>query len=166
MKLSINPLLVTGCAVILAVGCVGVTGTSLVMAQSTANKDPLMAQSSAIAGKWRLVSMGATAAPSTPLQTTELSANFEGDRISGSGGCNRFTGSYQAESSTLSIGALASTRMACEESVMNQETNYLTALQGAQRYEINEQGELQIFYQTTQESGILRFTSQTVRALW
>ena len=49
---------------------------------------------------------------------------------------------------------------------MNQETKYLTALQGAQRYEVNSQGELQIFYQTAQESGVLRFTSQTVRALW
>lgn len=166
MKASFNQLL-TGCAVTLAVGFAGVAATNPAVAQPTPNKTPLlMAQSSAIAGSWRLVSMGETTAPTVPPQTTELTTNFEGDRISGSGGCNRFTGSYQTESNTLSIGALASTRKACEESVMNQESKYLTALQAAQRYEVNNQGELNIFYQTAQESGVLRFTSQTVRALW
>lgn len=165
MKPSFNQLL-TGCAVI-GIGFIGIPTTNVAMAQPTSNKAPfIMAQSSAIAGSWRLVSMGATASPTVPPQTTELTTNFEGDRISGSGGCNRFTGTYQTESNKLSIGALASTRMACEESMMNQETKYLTALQGAQRYEVNSQGELQIFYQTAQESGVLRFTSQTVRALW
>ncbi len=165
MKSSINQFLM-GSAII-ATGCVGVMTTNLVMAQPTFNKTSIfMAQSSAIAGSWRLVSMGAADAPTASPQTTELTANFEGDRISGSGGCNRFTGSYQTESSTLSIGALASTRRACEQSIMIQETRYLAALQAAQRYELDNQGELQIFYQTEQESGVLRFTSQTVRALW
>ncbi|MEX0269647.1 META domain-containing protein [Leptolyngbyaceae cyanobacterium UHCC 1019] len=68
------------------------------------------------------------------------------------------------EESQLSIGALASTGRACEQS-MDQEFQYLKVLQGAQRYEVDNQG-LQIFYKTAQESGILRFTSQTVRGLW
>lgn len=40
------------------------------------------------------------------------------------------------------------------------------ALQGAQRYEVSSQEELRIFYQTEQESGVLRFTAQPVRGLW
>lgn len=159
------------------VGFIGFTATNSVMAQPILNKNSLpMAQSSAIAGSWRLVSVGENTQNTvpadevtttiTPLQTTELTANFEGDRISGSGGCNRFTGSYQTDSNKLSVGALGSTRRACEEPVMNQEAKYLTALQGAQQYQVNSQGELQIFYQTAQKSGVLRFTSQTVRALW
>jgi heat shock protein HslJ len=48
---------------------------------------------------------------------------------------------------------------------MTQEFKYLQALQGAQRYEVNNQG-LQIFYKTDQGSGVLRFVSQSVRGLW
>jgi len=156
----------TGYAVAL-IGLVGVAATNRAIAQPTPNKTPLlMAQSSSLAGSWRLVYMGETTSPTVLPQTTELTTNFEGDRISGSGGCNRFTGSYQTDADALSIGALASTRMACEESVMSQETKYLAALQGAKRYEVTNQGDLQLFYQTAQESGVLRFTSQTVRALW
>jgi heat shock protein HslJ len=50
---------------------------------------------------------------------------FEAGRVSGSGGCNRFTGSYEEEGETLSLGMLASTRMACAEDVMRAETAYL-----------------------------------------
>ncbi|MBW4517490.1 MAG: META domain-containing protein [Timaviella obliquedivisa GSE-PSE-MK23-08B] len=160
-----NSLLAVGA--VIAIEIVGVAAKNLAMAQPIPTETPiLMAQSSTITGSWRLISMGTTAALTVPLQATELTANFEGDRVSGSGGCNRFTGSYETESNILSLGALASTRKACEESVMNQEAKYLAALQAAQQYEVNTQGELQIFYQTAQESGVLRFTSQTVRALW
>ena len=40
---------------------------------------------------------------------------FEGGRASGSGGCNRFTGSYQEDGESVSFGQAASTRMACLE---------------------------------------------------
>jgi heat shock protein HslJ len=101
-----------------------------------------------------------------PSQNIELTADFSDNRLSGSGGCNRFMGSYQTDGEQLSIGPLASTFKACEESLMNQEMRYLSALQGAQRYELNSQGYLTIAYQTAQESGVLRFVPQTVRALW
>jgi heat shock protein HslJ len=55
--------------------------------------------------------------------------------------------------------------MACQEAVMTQESNYLKALQSAQRYEVNKDG-LQIFYKTDQGTGVLRFVSQTVQGLW
>lgn len=162
-----------GYMVILGVGWVGVAVATPVMAQHSSEETRLlMAQASSIAGSWRLVNMteSSTPTPMVPPQNTELTAEFSGDRISGSGGCNRFMGDYQTEGEQLSIGALASTFMACEEPVMNQEMKYLAALQGAQRYQVNEPGELEIFYQTGQESGVLRFTSQTtsqtIRALW
>ena len=127
-----------------------------------------MAQTSSITGNWRLVNMteSSTPTPMVPPQDTELTADFADGRLSGSGGCNRFMGGYQTQADQLSIEPLASTFMACEEPVMTQETKYLAALQGAQRYEVNDQGELQIFYQTEQGSGTLRFVSQTVPALW
>lgn len=123
-------------------------------------------QSSPLIGNWRLTNMTESSAPTPMVPSAELTADFVGNRISGSGGCNRFMGSYQTQGEQLTIGELASTFKACEEPIMNQEFKYLTALQGAQRYEVNDQRELTIFYQTEQESGVLRFISQGVRSLW
>ena len=100
------------------------------------------------------------------LALTDITADFSGDRVTGSGGCNRFMGSYKTKGNNqLSISPLASTRKACEESLMTQESRFVKALQTAQRYEVNDQG-LQIFYKTEQGTGVLRFTSQNVRGLW
>lgn len=166
----------TRCIITLSVGSIGATtgvmAANPVIAQHSPNPPSasplLMTQASAITGSWRLISITESALPTPmlPAPDTELTAEFAGDRLSGSGGCNRFMGGYQTEGDQLSIEPLASTKMACEETVLNQETKYLMALQGAQRYEVNNQGELQIFYQTEQESGVLRFTAQPVRGLW
>lgn len=124
-----------------------------------------MAQSSSLTGSWRLANMTESSAPTPMLPSQELTADFSGDRITGSGGCNRFMGGYQTQGEQLRIGPLASTFMACEEPIANQEFKYLNALQAAQRYEV-DQGQLTIFYQTEQESGVLRFTAQAVPGLW
>ena len=124
------------------------------------------AQASPLIGNWRLTSMTEASAPTPMLPSAELTADFADNRISGSGGCNRFMGTFTTQGEQLTIGELASTFKACEEAVMNQEVKYLTALQGAQRYEVNDQNQLTIFYQTEQESGVLRFISQGVRSLW
>ena len=63
---------------------------------------------------------------------------FETDgKVSGSGGCNRFFGSYSASGSTIRLGPLGSTKMACAEDLMNSETRFFEALQSATRYRID-----------------------------
>jgi len=59
----------------------------------------------------------------------------EADRVAGKGSCNRFFGQAQIAGTSIKLGPLGSTRMACPEAVMNQETKYLNALQAAERYE-------------------------------
>jgi heat shock protein HslJ len=54
---------------------------------------------------------------------------FEAGRASGSGGCNRFTGSYEQDGDSISLDRVASTRMACDEEVMSAERAYLSALE-------------------------------------
>ena len=71
---------------------------------------------------------------------SEVTLNFGTDgTVSGSAGCNRYTGGYQAENQTLKVGQLATTMMMCAspEGVMEQETKYLTALQNAATYSID-----------------------------
>ncbi len=139
-----------------------------VLAQQLPHKTQLIqiAQTSpSIEGNWRLANISEDAAPTPMLLSQELTADFSGDRLSGSGGCNRFMGGFKTQGNQLTIDPLTSTFKACETPYMDQEAKYLKALQGAQRYEVNDQG-LQIFYQTAQGSGVLRFTSQPIRALW
>lgn len=71
------------------------------------------------------------------LEGTELTAAFGADGVvSGSGGCNNYTGPYIVDSTTIAIGPLASTMMACEspEGVMEQEARFLAAMQTAATY--------------------------------
>jgi heat shock protein HslJ len=63
---------------------------------------------------------------------TTLTATFADDgTLSGSAGCNRFTGGYTTNGDSIEIGPLASTRKACEPDVMTQEAAYLAALENA-----------------------------------
>jgi len=63
---------------------------------------------------------------------------FDAGTISGNGGCNSFTGSYEAgEDGALTVGPLASTKMACESEIMTAETVFLAALGSASAYSVD-----------------------------
>src|SRR5262249_28319828 len=59
----------------------------------------------------------------------------EAGKVTGNGLCNRFFGTSEISGTSLRFTGLGSTRMACPEPIMNQETNYLNALQAAERFE-------------------------------
>lgn len=86
--------------------------------------------------KWRPTFIGADAIPAD----TELFVQFGVDgSINGHGGCNRFFGSLEKSDTGVSIGALGSTRMACEESIMTLETAFMDALQNTAKFELGDQ---------------------------
>lgn len=92
----------------------------------------------ALAGPtWHLTAYnnGRDAVQST-LADSEVNAVFGADdgRVTGSGGCNRYIGPYQADGGSLTIGPLASTRMACDQPRMDQEAAFLKALEATTRY--------------------------------
>lgn len=84
------------------------------------------------------VNNGKDAVESTAL-TENLTAMFGPDNtLSGSGGCNTFTAEYTvAGSDGLQIGAIASTRMACADDVMQLESEYFAALGNTVSYKIS-----------------------------
>ena len=49
-------------------------------------------------------------------------------RISGSGGCNRMSGTATIAGDTITFGPIASTKMACSRTAMNQENRFFAAL--------------------------------------
>src|SRR5262249_33694844 len=75
----------------------------------------------------------------TTVQTEHLTALFGPDgALSGSGGCNDFNATYTVRGSDgLTIGAIASTRKACADDVMQEESAYFTALANTATYKID-----------------------------
>lgn len=70
----------------------------------------------------------------SPLSGTELTVAFGADgRVSGSAGCNTFTGPFKQDGAAVQIGPLATTLKACAQpdGVMDQEVQFLAALQSA-----------------------------------
>lgn len=65
------------------------------------------------------------------LDDTSLTAVFGIATVGGSAGCNTFTGTYGTNGNLLRIGRLATTRIACPDDVMAQETAFLAAMEGA-----------------------------------
>lgn len=74
-----------------------------------------------------------------PLPGTEVTASFDGDDVSGSAGCNSYSGPYETDGDGLTIGPLASTEIFCEDppGVMDQELGYLVLLGQAESFSVN-----------------------------
>ena len=90
-----------------------------------------------------------------PLPGTTITLAFDDSgAVSGNSGCNSYSGNYTVNGTSLSIGPLISTQMACEPDVMDQEQLYLSALQGAASFDLPG-GQLVIFDAGGQE--ILRY---------
>jgi len=75
----------------------------------------------------------------TNAQTEALTATFAEDgSLSGSGGCNTFNAGYTVEGTDgLTIGPIASTKMACPDEVMTAEDAYFTALSNVATYSVS-----------------------------
>lgn len=72
-----------------------------------------------------------------PREGSILSAHFDGERVTGSAGCNNYTGGYAAGDGTIEIGPLAATLKLCDGG-MEEEVDYLSAMQSADAYVITD----------------------------
>lgn len=106
---------------------------------------------------WALTDLGGKA----PLQDTGITIQFSTDgTVSGSSGCNQYSGTYTASGSSLTINTpLASTMMMCAEPIMVQETAYQTALAGVKAYTVNGD-KLTLFGPNNTEIANYKATSQ------
>lgn len=92
-------------------------------------------QSYQLAGTWQLTSLFGEAVRQEDFakEVPEISFETFSKKVSGHGGCNRFTGAYKAdEKGLLSFLPLASTRMMCVGK--NKEQIFLSALATVNRY--------------------------------
>jgi heat shock protein HslJ len=96
---------------------------------------------------WLLVAFGEATNPTVVEEGTVVTALFSSDgMLSGSGGCNNYTTSYELAGDQLTVAdPIASTMMFCETG-MDQESTFLAALQSAGRIVFTSEDRLEIFY--------------------
>ena len=85
---------------------------------------------------WRLVRYAGAGGQLLPgLPGTEVTATFAAGQVTGSAGCNRYTGGYTLMGSTIRVTGVASTQAFCASppGLMQQETAYLADLRRATR---------------------------------
>lgn len=88
---------------------------------------------------WQLTAFNDGQSLVSVLPNTQISAEFKDGNLSGSSGCNNYSGTFQQTEQSLTFGLLAATEMYCGEPVglMEQETAYLNAISKVARYAID-----------------------------
>ena len=102
-------------------------------------------QSQGLSGtSWEVIGYnnGKQAVTSVLLGSTITLAFGSDGTLSGNSGCNSYNGTFTVTDDQITIGPLASTRMACADpaGVMEQESMYLAALGSAATYQIKDTG--------------------------
>ncbi len=90
---------------------------------------------------WLLRSLGPTGDLHPALTTAEVTLRFSDDgRVNGQAGCNSYFGQYcSSVDGSLTITGLGSTKMFCHEpGVMQQEEDFLNALDAAEKYTVRD----------------------------
>lgn len=95
---------------------------------------PLFAAGEALAGtNWVLSTLNGQ----LPLAGSTITMNFgEDGAVSGTDGCNRYTTTFTASRSTINFEPAASTMMACPPAVATQASDFMAALDAANRYQL------------------------------
>ncbi len=86
--------------------------------------------------QWELVSYGTSASQTPTSGDGNKILLFENGKLSGSAGCNYISGSYSVNGQNITFEPIASTMMACQEPVMQQESTVLSAFSGSATYVI------------------------------
>lgn len=86
---------------------------------------------------WILTAYAVDGAMKAALPTPLVDATFAEGKLSGNGGINQYTGTYEVDGSKMRIGPLASTAMAGDPVVMAQEAAYLANLEDANAFNVD-----------------------------
>jgi heat shock protein HslJ len=89
--------------------------------------------------EWAVESIGGTGIIADSRVTI---AFHEDGRLGGSASCNRYNAGYELTGEGLTFGHAASTMMACEPLLMEQERRFFDALAGVRRFEVAPDGAL------------------------
>ena len=109
---------------------------------------------------WKLVQLGDKPVAGIDQQNAaSLIFHTDQNRVTGSGGCNRLTGSYTADAHSLRFGGIASTQMACLHG-METESAFFAALSKVRAWKIVEQ---QLELDDADGKALARFSAQEIK---
>jgi len=89
-----------------------------------------------IGTQWQLEAFVTGDAASSLIVDTSITLELREDGGAGGRACNTYRTTYTMEDTRITFGPINSTRMACQQDIMAQETAYLRALESATGYEI------------------------------
>lgn len=84
-------------------------------------------------GRWVAETIGDSPVSDGTRSTLEINNN---GTAGGKGGCNSFRGSVTIDGSEIAFSGIASTMMACDRAVMDQERRFFAALRNARRFRL------------------------------
>lgn len=122
----------------LAAGCLA----NLSPASSPSSSPSTSPSSKLEEAPWVLISLTDGNTNASVLPNTNVTATFSGGNVSGSGGCNRYSATYQLSGNTIKVSSVISTLMYCTgpAGVMTQETAYLGLLLNVTAYSVSANG--------------------------
>jgi len=91
------------------------------------------------------------------------SATFEDENVSGWAGCNRYTGGFQIDGSSLVLGQISSTKMACPSPGDTIERDYLAALERVAAWRTEDD---EVVLLDADEAELLRYERATPVGRW
>jgi heat shock protein HslJ len=130
-------------------------GTTWKIAKKTSNYTQVMQELSG--SNWKL-NQWDNSAFNNEVSIDSVTIEFTKNQISGFGGCNRFSGTYNRQGDKLTISDLNYTMRGCETSIMRREESFLGAMAGIKKVRFLE-NQLLLEYKTNRgESGVLEFS--------
>ena len=87
---------------------------------------------------WKLVELnGKPVVATTRRREPHLRLSPEAKTLQGSGGCNAMRGAYQLDGARLRFTQIATTRMACPDPYMSQESAFLKVLEATDSFKLS-----------------------------
>ena len=87
----------------------------------------------------------------------KISIDLDAQQISGFSGCNNFGGSFTTSGEAVRVTQLRSTQRGCEQTVMEQESQFLKAIQAVEQIQM-EEGQLVLLSTVDQTPNTLYFS--------
>lgn len=105
--------------------------------ESRPDAAPVASLPSVIETQWNLIELNGTAV-NVPVSEGQVYIYLqqEGDKLSGSDGCNRFFGSYDLSGGSLQFHSVAQTMMACRGAFTEHEAEFTEALKLVTSYQL------------------------------
>ncbi|GHC67581.1 META domain-containing protein [Limoniibacter endophyticus] len=137
---------------------VSIAFLSAAMLASTAGSAwAISTQTATPTGSWTLAEIDGEEVQAERVPTLDI---VDTGDVSGVGGCNRFAGKAEIRDDEMSFGALASTKMACDETAMQLEQVYLKAFETVASWKL-EEDQSKLILADTQGQPVLVFGRTT-----